>query len=79
MVVGVALSDLVAFASSSTETNEMDKSLLALARKALRGEGHAYRRAHAHEIGQVDMETAQVGPNSCGSGSAAVAMVATNC
>ena len=34
----MALSGLVAFAPSSTETNEMDKCLLALARKALRGE-----------------------------------------
>ena len=38
MVVGVALSGLVAFAPSSTETNEMDTCLLALARKALRTE-----------------------------------------
>ena len=37
MVVGVALSGLVAFTPSSTETNEVDKCLLALARKALRG------------------------------------------
>ena len=34
----MALSGLVAFAPSSNETNEMDKCLLALARKALRGE-----------------------------------------
>ena len=34
----MALSGLVAFAPTSTETNEMDKCLLALARKALRGE-----------------------------------------
>ena len=38
MVVGVALAGLVAFAPPSTETNEVDKCLLALARKALRGD-----------------------------------------
>ena len=38
LVVGVALSGLVASAPSSTETNEVDKCLLALARKALRGD-----------------------------------------
>ena len=50
MLICVALSGLVAFAPSSTETNEMDKCLLALARKALRGEatcidGHTRTRS----------------------------------
>ena len=50
MVVGVALSGLVAFTPSSTETNKVDKCLLALARKALRGaatyvDGHIRTRS----------------------------------
>ena len=50
------------------------KRSLELARKCSCWRGHVYRRTHAHKLVQMDMETAHVGPNRCGSGSAAIAV-----